>query len=60
MDLRPISEMQQKGFLQMYFAELKEAYTHDWVFCGWEKLIVFGCFLWTCFSVFRFVWGMFV
>lgn len=58
LDLRSIAEVQKKGFLQVYGEKLKEAYTHDWVFVGWERLFVLGCFLWTVYSVGRILWKL--
>jgi len=54
--LRSIAEVQKKGFFQAYGERLKEAYTHDWVFYGWERLLILTCVLWTVFSIGKWLW----
>jgi hypothetical protein len=56
--MRSIAEVQKKGFGKVYGEKLKEAYTHDWVFCGWERWIVLGSFLYTAYSIGRLIWGL--
>lgn len=53
--IKPISEFQKKGILQWYGEKLKEAWTHDWIFSGWEKWIVAGSCFWIVFSIIMFI-----
>ncbi|GAH44103.1 unnamed protein product [marine sediment metagenome] len=56
--MKTIEEMRKKGFVLMYKEKLREAFTLDWYFKGYEKLIILGCFLWTVYSIFKFVKGL--
>jgi len=58
MDLISIKEMQKKGFGQMYGEKLKEAVHNDWIFCGWERVMISVCVLWSVYSLFKFLWGL--
>lgn len=57
-ELRSIADVQKKGFAQAYKDKLVEAYTHDWVFVGYERIIVLVSVLFTVYSVGRFVWQL--
>lgn len=39
-------------------AKCKEAWTHDWFFSGWEKILIVGCFVWTTYSLGSWLWGL--
>jgi len=55
--LKSIAEMQKKGFGEMYREKIKEAFQNDWYFCGWEKLMITACFVWSVYSLGKFLWG---
>lgn len=59
MDIKPIVEMNEKGFAEMYKEKVAEAFTHDWYFRGWEKIMILVCFFWTCWSLGSWLWGLF-
>jgi len=56
--IKSLAEMQQKGFASMYGDKLKEAWTHDWYFKGWEKLLILGCFVWSVWCVGSWLWSI--
>lgn len=41
-------------------SKLKEAFTHDWVFTGWERFLIAGCFVWTAWSFLSWAWRLIV
>ena len=57
-NMRSIAEMQKKGFGQMYREKVKEAWNNDWYFSGWEKWMIMVCWIWSVYSLGKFVWGL--
>jgi len=58
MDIKSIAEMQKRGFGEMYREKVKEAWHNDWYFSGWEKWMIMVCFVWSFYSLFKFLWGL--
>lgn len=58
LDIKSINEMTKKGFVEIYKEKMKEVFTHDWYFCGWEKIIIVGTFIWTVWSILHWIYGV--
>jgi hypothetical protein len=43
-----------------YKETMKKSISYDWIFSGWEKLIVLACFLFTVYSLGKFLWGLII
>lgn len=37
----------------------KRIFTYDWIFTGWEKIIVLAMMVWSLYSVYKFASGFF-
>ena len=58
-ELKRIGDIHPKTLWTEYVANLKKAYTHDWIFSRYEKLIVLGAILWLIYSIGRALWPLF-
>ena len=56
--IHSLAEMKKKGFGQMYREKMVEAYTNDWYFSGWEKILISACFVWSMYSLGKFLLGL--
>lgn len=57
--MKTMAEMKEKGFLTVYGETLKGAYVNDWVFTGWERLIVLASVVWSVWNIGHWIWGLF-
>lgn len=51
MNKMEIKRLNQRDVMEQFREKMKEVFTHDWYFSGWEKLIIVACFLWSAWSV---------
>jgi hypothetical protein len=58
-EIRTIAEVTKMGFVEKQKQMIRDAFTKDWYFCGWERWMVMACFLWSVWSIVKFVWSLF-
>jgi hypothetical protein len=37
---------------------VSKSVSHDWIFSGWEKILIFLCFAWSVWSLGSFLWSL--
>jgi hypothetical protein len=57
--MKSIIEAKEKSWLESYADTMKRSISADWIFEGWEKILITVCFLWSCWSLGQWIWRLF-
>jgi len=55
--IKPLT-VERDQMMENFRKKYKEAWTHDWFFSGWEKILIIVCFVWTTYSLGSWLWSL--
>ena len=58
LELKPILDGDKSKLGEKLRNQVKDAFTLDWYFHGWEKLLIVACFVWGVYSFGKFIWSL--
>lgn len=56
--MKSIIQANNKVMAERLKEHVKNAFTMDWYFHGWEKLIIVASFVWSCYCLGSWIWSI--